>query len=85
MQFLALISKVALTIFHFVDQTGESAFIANIHPSKQYKYPLEHQRTLTFTTLMEALATYALTKEKMNLLPNLKQKPSQASHSSHID
>ena len=67
-------SGVALTVFDFVDQTGQSAFISNIHPSKQYKYLLGHQRTPTFTMLMEAAATHTSTKEKMNPFPELDQK-----------
>ena len=60
-------SRVALTVADFVDQTGQSAFVQNIHPSKQYKYLLGHQHTLTFSALMEAAASHAATEEKMNL------------------
>ena len=67
-------SQAALTISDFVDQTGQSAFISNIHPSKQYKYLLGHQKTLTFTTLMEAASAHALTKEKINPFPEVDQK-----------
>ena len=60
-------SRVALTVVDFVDQTGQSAFVQNIHPSKQYKYLLGHQHTPTFSALMEAAASHAATEEKMNL------------------
>ena len=69
-------SMVALTVSDFVDQTGQLAFISNIHPSKQYKYLLVHQKTSTFTMLMEAAAAHALTEEKMNPFPELDQKAS---------
>ena len=59
-----------------MDQTVQSAFISNIHPSKQHKYLLGHQEMSTFTMLMEAAATHASTEEKMNYFPELDQKAS---------
>ena len=64
-------SQVALTDSNVMDQTGQSTFIPNIHPNKQYKNVLEHQKTPTFTMLMEAAAAHALTEDKMNLLLDL--------------
>ena len=67
---------MTLTVSNFVDQMGQSTFISNIHPSKQYKYLLKHKKTSTFTMLMEAAAAHASTEEKMNLFPELDQKAS---------
>ena len=64
-------SRAALTVFEFMDQMGQSEFIANIQASKQYKYLLGHQKTLTFTALMEVVAAHAL---KMNSFPSFEQK-----------
>ena len=64
-------SRVALTVADFVDQTGQSDFIQNIHLKKQYKYLLGHQQTPTFSALMEVAAAHAAMEEKMNLFPEL--------------
>ena len=69
-----LFSRIALTVSDFVDQTRQSAFISNIHPSKQHKYLLRHQKTPTFSMLMEAAAAHASTEEKMNPFPELDPK-----------
>ena len=64
-------SRAALIVADFVDQMGQSAFVQNIHPNKQYKYLLGHQRTPTFSALMEAVTAHAATEEKMSLYPEL--------------
>ncbi|KAL5558557.1 hypothetical protein UlMin_034768 [Ulmus minor] len=74
--YMTRFSRVALTVADFVDQTGQSAFVQNIHPSKQYKYLLGHQHTPTFSALMEAAAAHAATEEKMNLFPEMDLKAS---------
>ena len=73
-------SRAALIVSNFVDQTGQLAFITNIHPSKQYKYLLEHQKTPSFTTLMEVAAAHTLIKEKMNSFSDFEQKSGQTSN-----
>lgn len=72
-------SRAVFTVSNFVDQTGQSAFIANIHPSKPYKYLLEHQKMPTFIALMEAASSHVQTKENMSSFPstNLKSTASQ--------
>ena len=59
-------SRAALTVTSFMDETGQSAFISNFHPRKQYKYLLGHQKTSTFMELTEVAAAHALTEERMN-------------------
>ena len=41
-EYISRFTQAALTITDFNDQTGQSAFISNIHPTKQYKYLLSH-------------------------------------------
>ncbi|KAL5555505.1 hypothetical protein UlMin_037741 [Ulmus minor] len=72
--YMTRFSRAALTVADFVDQTGQSAFVQNIHPSKQYKYLLGHQHTPTFSALMEAAAAHAATEEKMSLFPEMEVK-----------
>ena len=75
-------SRVLLTISDFVNQMGQSAFISNIHPSKQYKYFLGHQKTPTFTMLIEAVAAHASMEEKMNPFLELDLKAGYGPHPS---
>ena len=75
----------ALTISDFMDQTRQSAFVSNIHSSKQYEYLLGHQKTPTFTVLMEVAAAYALTEEKMDPFPELEQKSNQNSQAARTE
>ena len=44
-----------------------------------------HQKTLTFTMLMEAAAAHALTEEKMNSFPELDQKAGHNSQSTKTE
>ena len=78
-------SRAALTISRFVDETGQSAFISNIHPSNKYKYLLGHQKTLTFSDLMEAATTHALTEERMNSFFEPEQQISHLTQSSRYN
>ena len=73
-------SWVALIVSDFVDQTGQSAFVSNINPSKQYKYLLGHQKTPTFSALMEAATAHATTEQKMNPFPELDLKTRYDQH-----
>ena len=63
---MSCFTRAALTVIDFNDQTGQSAFISNIHLTKQYKYHLGHQNTQLFLALMEAASSHALTKEKIS-------------------
>lgn len=66
-KYISHFTRVALTVTDFNDQTRRSTFVPNIHPTKQYKYLLGHQDTQSFITLMEIVASHALTEEKINL------------------
>ena len=78
--YMTCFNHVALTVADFLDQMGQSAFVQNIHPSKQYKYLLGHQKTPNFSALMEAVAVHASTEEKMSLFPELDLKARYDQH-----
>ena len=65
--YICRFTRTVLTVTDFNDQIGSSAFVSNIHPTKQYKYLIGHHNTQSFTILMEAAASHALTKEKISL------------------
>ncbi|KAL5573156.1 hypothetical protein UlMin_022753 [Ulmus minor] len=67
-EYISRFTRAALTVTDFNDQTGRSVFLANIHPSKQYKYLLSHQNSQSFSALMDAAASHALTEEKLSPL-----------------
>ena len=65
-EYITYFTRAALTVTDFNDQTGQSIFVSNIHPSKQYKYFLSHQNSQSFSALMEAAASHALTEENIS-------------------
>ena len=67
-EYISRFTRAALTVTDFNDQTGRSVFLANIHPSKQYKYLLSHQNSQSFSALMDVAASHALTEEKLSPL-----------------
>ena len=70
-EYISRFTRAALTITDFHDQTGRSVFISNIHRMKQYKYLIGHQNIQYFTTLMDVVASHALTEEKISPFTNL--------------
>ena len=67
-EYISRFTRAALTVTDFNDQTGRSVFLANIHPSKPYKYLLSNQNSQSFSALMDAAASHALTEEKLSPL-----------------
>ena len=65
-EYISHFTRVALTVTDFNDQTGRLVFLSNIHPSKQYKYLLIHQNSQSFSALMDAATSHALTEEKLS-------------------
>ncbi|KAL5571059.1 hypothetical protein UlMin_020656 [Ulmus minor] len=67
-EYISRFTRATLTVTNFNDQTSHSVFLSNIHPSKQYKYLQSHQNSQSFSALMDAAASHALTEEKLSPL-----------------